>query len=93
MYTFAGNSIGHPLQKGVFGPELKAAMSRILAATRKAGKKCGIYCKDSKQAREFAEQGYDMIVAVTDYTSIQQITRTELGLARGDSNPDGSGIF
>ncbi|KAL7945560.1 Pyruvate/Phosphoenolpyruvate kinase-like domain-containing protein [Trichoderma barbatum] len=88
-----GNNIGHPVQRGILGPELKAAMSRILAATRKAGKKCGVYCKDSKQAREFAEQGYDMIVAVTDYTAIQHIAKEELSFARGEAKPDGSGVF
>ncbi|PTB36724.1 hypothetical protein M441DRAFT_150061 [Trichoderma asperellum CBS 433.97] len=88
-----GNNIGYPVQKGILNSQLKAAMSRILAATRKAGKKCGVYCKDSNQAREFAEQGYDMIVAVTDYTAIQHIAREELSFAKGDSKPDGSGVF
>lgn len=61
----AGNSISYPVQNGVLGPELKAGMDRILAATRKAGKTTGVYCKDSTQPREFAQEGYDMMVAVT----------------------------
>ena len=68
-------------------------MSRILAAARQAEKKCGVYCKDSTQAREFVEQGYDMIVAVTDYTAIQHIAKEELSLARGDSKQEGSGSW
>ncbi|KAI1394409.1 Pyruvate/Phosphoenolpyruvate kinase-like domain-containing protein [Hypoxylon trugodes] len=88
-----GNNIGHPVQKGVIGPELKTALARILAATRKAGKKCGIYCKDAQQAREFAGYGYDMIVSVTDYTALQHAIQDELSIARGDEKPSGSGVF
>ena len=67
----------------MIGPELKAALDRILAATRKAGKKCGIYCKDAKQAREFAVEGYDMLVAVTDYTALQYTSKGDVASARG----------
>ena len=81
------------MQKGVFSPELKAVLSRILAAARQAGKKCGISYKDSAQAREFVEQGYDMIVAVTDYTAIQHIAKEGLSLSRGDLKHEGSGFW
>ncbi|KAI1408022.1 Pyruvate/Phosphoenolpyruvate kinase-like domain-containing protein [Hypoxylon sp. FL1857] len=87
-----GNNIGYPLQKGVIGPELETAMARILAAARKAGKKCGIYCKDADQAREFAAQGYDMVVAVTDFTALQRTVSKELSSAKG-AKTVGSGIF
>ncbi|KAL7621983.1 hypothetical protein AAE478_007484 [Parahypoxylon ruwenzoriense] len=88
-----GNNIGHPIQKGVIGPELKNAMTRILTATRKAGKKCGVYCKDAQQAKEFADQGYDMLVAVTDFTALQHAVQEDLGAARGDPKSTGSGLF
>ncbi|KAI1453550.1 Pyruvate/Phosphoenolpyruvate kinase-like domain-containing protein [Annulohypoxylon moriforme] len=88
-----GNNIGYPVQKGVIGTDLKAAITRILSATRKAGKKCGIYCKDAQQAREFADQGFDMIVAVTDFTALQHTVSEDLSLARGETKPVGSGIF
>ncbi|RSL74475.1 hypothetical protein CEP51_011558 [Fusarium floridanum] len=79
-----GNNIGYPIQKGVMGPELKEALARILAATRRAGKKCGIYCKDAQQAKEFAAQGYDMLVAATDYTALQAAVNGEVTLAKGE---------
>lgn len=88
-----GNNIGYPVQKGVIGIELKAAITRILAATRKAAKKCGIYCKDAQQAREFADQGFDMIVAVTDFTALQHAVSEDLSCAKGDAKPAGPGIF
>ncbi|KAM5349075.1 hypothetical protein ACJ41O_008898 [Fusarium nematophilum] len=88
-----GNNIGYPVQRGVIGPELGDALARILAAAKRARKKCGIYCKDAKQAREFARQGYDMLVAVTDYTALQHAAKDELGTARGDAKQNGSGVF
>lgn len=68
----------------MMGPELKEALARILAATRRAGKKCGIYCKDAQQAREFAAQGYDMLVAATDFTALQAAVNGEVTLAKGE---------
>lgn len=87
------NNIGYPIQKGILDPQLKAAMFRILTATRKIGKKCGVYYKDSNSTRKFAEQGYDMLVAVMDYTPIQHITRDELSFTKGDLKLDGASFF
>ncbi|KAJ4309920.1 hypothetical protein N0V84_011244 [Fusarium piperis] len=72
------------IAKSVMGPELKEALARILAATRKAGKKCGIYCKDVQQAREFAAQGYGMLVAATDYTAPQAAVNRDVTSAKGE---------
>ncbi|KAM0417421.1 hypothetical protein ACHAPT_012570 [Fusarium lateritium] len=85
-----GNNIGYPIQKGTMGPELKEALARILAATRKAGKKCGIYCKDAQQAKEFAAQGYDMLVAATDYTALQASVNGEVTSAKGEQAGKGT---
>ncbi|KAJ4212351.1 hypothetical protein NW759_011739 [Fusarium solani] len=85
-----GNNIGYPIQKGIMGPELKEALARILAATRRAGKKCGIYCKDAQQAREFAAQGYDMLVAATDYTALQAAVNGEVTSAKGEQAGKGT---
>ncbi|KAF5003857.1 hypothetical protein FDECE_9622 [Fusarium decemcellulare] len=86
----SGNNIGYPIQNGVMGPELKEALARILAATRKAGKKCGIYCKDAHQANEFAAQGYDMLVAATDYTALQAAVNSEVTIAKGEKAGKGT---
>ncbi|KAI8673185.1 HpcH-HpaI domain-containing protein [Fusarium sp. Ph1] len=85
-----GNNIGYPIQKGIMGPELKEALARILAATRRASKKCGIYCKDAQQAREFAAQGYDMLVAATDYTALQAAVNGEVTSAKGEQAGKGT---
>ncbi|KAJ4241489.1 hypothetical protein NW757_012188 [Fusarium falciforme] len=85
-----GNNIGYPIQKGIMGPELKEALARILAATRRASKKCGIYCKDAQQAREFAAQGYDMLVAATDYTTLQTAVNGEVTSAKGEQAGKGT---
>ncbi|UPK91548.1 hypothetical protein LCI18_002483 [Fusarium solani-melongenae] len=85
-----GNNIGYPIQNGIMGPELKEALARILAATRRAGKKCGIYCKDAQQARQFAAQGYDMLVAATDYTALQTAVNGEVTLAKGEQAGKGT---
>ncbi|KAH6879432.1 Pyruvate/Phosphoenolpyruvate kinase-like domain-containing protein [Thelonectria olida] len=86
-----GNNIGHPVLKGAIGPELKVALARILAAAHKAGKKCGIYCKDSEQAKDFASQGYDMMTVVTDYTALQHAASDDLSNAKGEAA--GAGVF
>ncbi|KAM6529129.1 hypothetical protein FALCPG4_010073 [Fusarium falciforme] len=85
-----GNNIGYPIQKGIMGPELKEALARILAATRRASKKCGIYCKDAQQAREFAAQGYDMLVAATDYTTLQTAVNGEVTSAKSEQAGKGT---
>ncbi|KAI8725750.1 HpcH-HpaI domain-containing protein [Fusarium sp. LHS14.1] len=85
-----GNNLGYPIQKGIMGPVLKEALGRILAATRRANKKCGIYCKDAQQTREFAAQGYDMLVAATDYTALQAAVNGEVSLAKGEQAGKGT---
>ncbi|EEU45769.1 uncharacterized protein NECHADRAFT_80963 [Fusarium vanettenii 77-13-4] len=85
-----GNNLGYPIQKGIIGPVLKEALARILAATRRAGKKCGIYCKDAQKTREFAAQGYDMLVAATDYMALQAAVNGEVSLAKGEQAGKGT---
>lgn len=70
-------------------PKLEDALERILTAAHNAGKKCGIYCKDGEQAKHFANQGYDMVTAVTDYTALQRVANEEVGIAKGAAKPKG----
>ncbi|CAI6098203.1 unnamed protein product [Clonostachys chloroleuca] len=77
-----GNNIGHPIV-GEMAPELKAALARILEASHKAGKKCGIYSTGGEQARLFAEQGFDMISFATDYTLLESTVKDSLAIASG----------
>ncbi|CAH0048040.1 unnamed protein product [Clonostachys solani] len=77
-----GNNIGHPIV-GAMAPELKAALAKILEASHKAGKKCGIYSTGGEQARLFAEQGFDMISFATDYTLLESTVKDSLAIASG----------
>ncbi|KAF4587835.1 HpcH/HpaI aldolase/citrate lyase family protein [Ophiocordyceps camponoti-floridani] len=88
-----GNNIGHPIIQGVVAPELKEAMARILAACRKCGKKCGIYSTDGEQARQFREQGFDMISVATDYTALEFVLQQQLCAARGEESPSKKGSY
>lgn len=69
-------------------PELQAAIAKILAATRKAGKKCGIYCSTGEQAKAAAAQGFDMINVSTDYTALQSLVASEFNVATGKTQPE-----
>ncbi|RDA93092.1 hypothetical protein CP533_4113 [Ophiocordyceps camponoti-saundersi (nom. inval.)] len=88
-----GNNIGHPILQGEVAPELTAAIAKILAACRKAGKKCGIYSTDGEQAREFGKQGFDMISVATDYTALDFVLRQQMCVARGEERPSKKGSY
>ncbi|PHH89496.1 hypothetical protein CDD83_5961 [Cordyceps sp. RAO-2017] len=88
-----GNNIGHPILNGIMAPELEDAMARILAACRKAGKKCGIYSTDGRQAKMFADQGYDMISVATDYTALEFELKQQMCAAKGESQPSKKGTY
>lgn len=54
-----GNNIGHPIIDGKMSPELVATVDRILEVGHKANKKVGFFASNGKQAREYAEKGFD----------------------------------
>ncbi|KAM0245137.1 hypothetical protein ACHAP5_005677 [Fusarium lateritium] len=82
-----GNAIGHPIIDGVMAPELKEAIAKILAASQKAGKKTGVYCTGGEQAKVYADQGFDMMNVVTDYTSLGLVAKEQLSFADGSAAP------
>ncbi|KAM5356189.1 hypothetical protein ACJ41O_002835 [Fusarium nematophilum] len=82
-----GNNIGHPIIDGVMAPELKAAIAKILSASKNAGKKTGVYCTGGEQARQFADQGFDMMNVVTDYTALDFTAKEQLSFANGSAKP------
>ncbi|PFH57454.1 hypothetical protein XA68_15043 [Ophiocordyceps unilateralis] len=88
-----GNNIGYPILEGVVAPELDEAMTKILAACRKSGKKCGIYSTDGEQARVFKERGFDMISVATDYTALEFVLKQQLCAARGEERPSKKGSY
>lgn len=82
-----GNNLGHPIINGVMKPELKEAIAKVLAASKKAGKKTGVYCTSGDQARQFAEQGFDMMNVVTDYTSLEFTAKEQFSIASQTAKP------
>ncbi|KAH7022600.1 Pyruvate/Phosphoenolpyruvate kinase-like domain-containing protein [Ilyonectria destructans] len=82
-----GNNIGHPIINGVIAPELKDALAKVLSASKNAGKKCGVYCTSGDQAKMFAEQGFDMMNVVTDYTALEFTAKEQLSFATGAAQP------
>lgn len=56
-----GNNIGHPILTGTMHDELKEAIAKIQRAAKENGKSTGIYSTSGDQAREFADQGFNMV--------------------------------
>lgn len=83
-----GNNIGHPIIDGQVAPELKAAIAKVLGACRKAGKKCGIFSVGGAQAKQFAEQGFDLISVATDYTALAFTLQEQMATAKGNVKPE-----
>lgn len=88
-----GNSIGRPILNGVVEPPLLAAMDRILAAAKGAGKKAACFATSPEQAREYAERGFDMISAALDVTLLQASLARAVNTAKGLEAPEASGGY
>lgn len=58
-----GNNIGHSILDGTMHDELKEAIAKIHRAAKENGKSSGIYSTSGEQAREFADQGFNMVRA------------------------------
>lgn len=88
-----GNNIGRPILNGEMAPQLQEAIARILQACRKANKKCGIYSTGGEQANTFANQGFDMISVVTDYTALDFTVKEQLSIASSKARPKKGGSY
>ncbi|KAK3394785.1 Pyruvate/Phosphoenolpyruvate kinase-like domain-containing protein [Podospora didyma] len=78
-----GNNIGHPIIDGKMDPELDEAIAKVLRAGVAAGTKCGIFCTSGEQAKRYADQGFHMISAATDFTALGAVMEGALAAARG----------
>lgn len=56
-----GNNIGHSILDGTMHDELKEAVAKILEVAKENKKNCGIYSTSGEQARQFADQGFQMV--------------------------------
>ena len=62
-----GNSIGHSIVDGTIHDELKEAIAKIQRAAKENEKSSGIYSTSGDQAREFADQGFNMVSLVDSH--------------------------
>ncbi|MCJ1300850.1 hypothetical protein MMC08_003649 [Hypocenomyce scalaris] len=78
-----GNNIGHPILDGVMHDELKEAIAKILQAAKDNGKGSGIYCTSGDQARECADQGFQMVSVAADMIALPAYLTSALASAKG----------
>ena len=56
-----GNNIGHPITDGTMHENLKEAVGKIQQVAKQHNKRSGIYATSGEQARQFADQGFQMV--------------------------------
>ncbi|KAL8831366.1 MAG: hypothetical protein Q9170_005329 [Blastenia crenularia] len=78
-----GNNLGHPILDGVMHDELKEAIARIQRAAKENNKASGIYATSGDQARQYADQGFQMVSVATDATSLPAHLQDSLKTAKG----------
>ena len=59
-----GNNIGKPILDGTMSDELKEGIAKIQQAAKENKKSSGIYSVSGDQAREFADQGFNMVCGI-----------------------------
>lgn len=64
-------------------PVLRAALERIWAACRAAGKPVGVHSADGATARLYRENGCRLVNVASDVLAISRSVKTELAAARG----------
>ena len=57
-----GNNIGHSILDGTMHDELKQALTKVQDVAKANSKSSGIYSTSGNQARDFADQGFQMVV-------------------------------
>ena len=64
--TDLGLSLGREPRADQTDPVVVAAIDEILAATKKAGKRCAIYCKSVDYSKAMIAKGFDFVVVTSD---------------------------
>lgn len=62
-----GNSIGHPIIDGTMHNELKEAIKRVQQVAKANNKNSGVYSTAGDQARQYADQGFQMVSAAKPF--------------------------
>ncbi|KAL6718079.1 hypothetical protein ACLMJK_004164 [Lecanora helva] len=78
-----GNNIGHPILSAGMHDELKAAIAKIQEAAKANEKSTGIFSTSGEQAREFADQGFNMVSVITDLPALSTFMTASLKAAQG----------
>ena len=78
-----GNNIGHPIIASKRDPELVEAITSVNKAAEEAGKKSGIYCNSGEEARQYADQGFSMVSAMTDMVAVPKAFGQAFEAAKG----------
>ncbi|MCJ1457135.1 hypothetical protein MMC28_007502 [Mycoblastus sanguinarius] len=78
-----GNNIGHSILDGKMHNELKEAIGKIKRAAEENQKRSGIYATSGDQAREFADQGFNMVSVVADMVALPAYMTSALTAAKG----------
>lgn len=78
-----GNNIGHPILQSKRDPELVQAIESVRTAAEAAGKKSGIYCNSGEEARQYADQGFHMVSAMTDMVAVPKAFGQAFEAAKG----------
>ena len=77
------NNIGHPILDGTMHEELKEAIAKIQRVAKENQKCSGIYAISGDQAREYADQGFQMVSVATDATLLAASMQSALTTAKG----------
>ncbi|MCJ1343917.1 hypothetical protein MMC31_002115 [Peltigera leucophlebia] len=78
-----GNNIGHSILDGTMHETLKEAIARIQGVAKENKKYSGIYAAAGDQARQFADQGFQMVSVATDVVALPAYMTSALKTAKG----------
>lgn len=76
-------SLALGLRPGVGGPELEAAIGRVLEVAHTHGLLAGMHCAGGQAARARAEQGFDVVTVAVDSNLFRASVTQALADARG----------
>ncbi|CAF9934018.1 hypothetical protein IMSHALPRED_009560 [Imshaugia aleurites] len=63
--------------------ELREAIAKVQRVAKENGKSSGIYSMSGDQARDFADQGFNMVSVMTDMVALPACMTSALNAARG----------
>jgi 4-hydroxy-2-oxoheptanedioate aldolase len=75
-------SLGYPIQLDPTGPDVMAAIERILAAAKAAGIKAGMHCMLPDYARQMAKKGFDFVTLGNDVRMLSAELAARVGAFR-----------